>query len=401
MPTPIVSDKIGICLKKDSPLTEKFNERLAAYRADGTLDRLHAEWMSADEDSKSMPAQDWDAPNGTLRVICSTLEPMSYVGGDGEMRGYEPELMLYIARDLGYRVEFSNATFAGVIASVESGKVDVALGCISITEERREQMDMTESDYDGAAVAIVRVKDNGSSGSDDFLGSIVKSFRKTFIEESRWRLIVSGLGITVLISVCSGALGVLLGYLTVLARRAGNRWIGKLVDGYQAIMGGVPIVVVLMVLYYVIFGTFDIEGWVVAVIAFTLSFGATAGTTMWTAICGMDAVQEESGLALGYTNAEVFRKIIFPQALQQFLPQLVGQFVSLVKETAVVGYIAVQDLTRASDLIRARTMDAFFPLISSAIIYFIICRLLALVLGKLTARIRIENRPRTIEGVEL
>ncbi len=200
-------------------------------------------------------------------------------------------------------------------------------------------------------------------------------------------------------SVCSGVLGTLLGYATVLARRSGVRWVGRLVDGYQAIMGGVPLVVVLMVLYYVVFGAFDIPGEIVAIVAFTLAFGAASGSTMWTAIDGIDAIQEETGLALGYTSREVFRKIIFPQAAQQFRPQLVGQFVSLAKDTAIVGYIAVQDLTRASDLIRARTMDAFFPLISTAIIYFLLCRLIAWALRKATARMDASARPREIEGV--
>ena len=111
-------------------------------------------------------------------------------------------------------------------------------------------------------------------------------------------------------------------------------------------------------------------------------------------------LQEETGLALGYTRRQVFFKIIFPQARQQFTPQLMGQFISLVKDTAIVGYIAVQDLTRAGDLIRARTMDAFFPLISTAVIYFLFCLLLAWILRKIAARIDIANRPRKIEGVD-
>ena len=103
---------------------------------------------------------------------------------------------------------------------------------------------------------------------------------------------------------------------------------------------------------------------------------------------------------MGYTRRQVFHKIIFPQARQQFTPQLMGQFVSLVKDTAIVGYIAVVDLTRAGDLIRARTMDAFFPLISTAIIYFLFCLLLSWVLRKIAARIDVANRPRKIEGVD-
>lgn len=170
-------------------------------------------------------------------------------------------------------------------------------------------------------------------------------------------------------------------------------------NGYQALMGGVPIVVVLMVLYYVVFGSLNVPGAAVAVLAFALSFGSTAGTTMWTAVSGIDIIQEETGLALGYSHTQVFRKIIFPQAAQQFLPQLVGQFVSLVKDTSIVGYIAVQDLTRASDLIRSRTMDAFFPLVSTAIIYFLFCRLLAWALGLLAAKVDPSNQSRKIKGV--
>ena len=171
----------------------------------------------------------------------------------------------------------------------------------------------------------VIVKSTSGAGADGgSLGGIADSFRKTFIEEDRWQLIASGLGVTVLISVCAGALGTLLGFATVLARRSGVHWVGKLVDGYQALMGGVPLVVVLMVLYYVLFGSVNIAGEIVAILAFTLSFGSTAGSTMWTAVAGIDVIQEETGLALGYTREQVFRKIIFPQARQQFTPQLMG-----------------------------------------------------------------------------
>jgi polar amino acid transport system substrate-binding protein len=145
-------------------------------------------------------------------------------------------------------------------------------------------------------------------------------------------------------------------------------------------------VVVLMLFYYVVFGSLDIAGEIVAIITFTLSFGATAGTTMWTAVGSVDTIQEESGLALGYNRRQVFYKIIFPQARHHFTPQLMGQFISLVKDTAIVGYISVQDLTRAGDLIRARTMEAFFPLVSTAVIYFLICLLLGKILRKAVAR---------------
>ena len=399
IPEVIVEDEYAYFFAKGDALCDEFSEIIDKYRSDGTLDALKEKWTGSDDEAKTLPEQDWDTPNGTLRMAThGELEPMSYMQGD-TVTGYEIELALLICKELGYGLEYVLGDFSSMLSAVPSGKADFGGGSVSITEERKESVDFTSPDYDGALVMVVRTVEDNSNVAD-FFESIADSFRKTFIEEDRWQLILSGLGVTILISVCSGALGTLLGFATVLARRSGFAWVGKLVDGYQAIMGGVPIVVILMVLYYVIFGSVNIAGEIVAIIAFTLSFGSTSGSTMWTAVDGLDVIQEETGLALGYSPNEVFRKIIFPQAAQQFMPQLSGQFVGLVKETSVVGYIAVQDLTRASDLIRARTMDAFFPLISTAIIYFLFCRFLAWALGKLTARLDVTNRPRKIEGVQ-
>lgn len=398
LPEPIVEVSEGFFFPKGSSLTPQFNELIRQFGQDGTLAELERKWVAADEAGKTLPEQDWDAPNGTLRFVTSgVIEPFSYVGEGGVPKGYDVELALLIARELGYHLEISTIPMDSIFAAVDSGKADFG-GTLTQTPERASVCDFSDTVMPTTISVIVKSQGGGAS-SGGFLSGIVDSFRKTFMEEDRWQLILSGLGVTVLISVCAGALGILLGYLTVLARRSGVRWIGKLVDGYQALMGGVPLVVVLMVLYYVVFGSHNVAGEVVAILAFTLAFGSTAGSTMRTAVEGIDVIQEETGLALGYTRREVFKKIIFPQARQQFTPQLMGQFVSLVKDTAIVGYIAVQDLTRAGDLIRARTMDAFFPLVSTAVIYFLFCRLLAWALRKLAARIDVTNRPRKIEGV--
>ena len=398
LPEPVAEVSEGFFFPKGSPLTQQFNELIARFSQDGTLARLEEKWVAADESGKTLPEQDWEAPNGTLKFATSgVIEPFSYVGEGGVPKGYDVELALLIARELGYRLTIFTVPMDSIFASVDSGKADFG-GTLTQTPERASVCDFSDTVMPTTISVIVRSKGGASGGG--FLDGMAESFHKTFVEEDRWQLILSGLGVTVLISVCAGTLGTLLGFATALARRSGIRWVGTLVDGYQALMGGVPLVVVLMVLYYVVFGSFNVPGAFVSILAFTLSFGATSGSTMWTAVDGIDAIQEETGLALGYTRKQVFKKIIFPQARQQFMPQLMGQFVSLVKDTAIVGYIAVQDLTRASDLIRSRTMDAFFPLISTAIIYFLFCRVLAWVLGKLSARLDVYSRPRQIEGVE-
>ena len=399
LPEPIADVSEGFFFPRGSSLTAQFNELIKRFSDDGTLARLEEKWVAADEEGKDLPDQDWEAPNGTLRFVTSgVIEPFSYVGEGGVPKGYDVELALLIARELGYHLKVSTLPMDSIFAAVDSGKADCG-GTLTPTPERASVCDFSDTVMPTTISVIVESKE-GSEQHANFFSGIASSFQKTFIEEDRWQLILSGLGVTILISVSAGVLGTLLGFSTVFARRSGIRWLCKLVDGYQALMGGVPLVVVLMVLYYVVFGSISVPGTLVAILALTLAFGSTAGSTMWTAVSGIDVIQEETGLALGYTRKEVFRKIIFPQARQQFVPQLMGQFVSLVKDTAIVGYIAVQDLTRAGDLIRARTMDAFFPLISTAIIYFLFCRLLAWVLGRIAARIDINNRPRQIEGVE-
>jgi polar amino acid transport system substrate-binding protein len=382
------------------PLTAQFNEVIDAFEQDGTLEQLRQKWVGTDDAAKTLPEQTWDAPNGTLKFATSgVLEPFSYVGEGGQPLGYDVELALKIAERLGYRLEVSVIAMDAIFASVQTGKVDFG-GTLTRTEERAQAVDFSKQVMPCFISAIVKAEGQVESTGNLFEG-LKSSFEKTFIEEDRWQLIVGGLGVTALISVCSGLLGTALGFGIVLARRSGMRRLGKLVDGFQALMGGIPLAVILMLFYYVVFGAVDIAGEIVAIIAFTLSFGATSGTTMWTAVSGLGAIQEETGMALGFTRKEVFRLIVFPQAARQFLPQLVGQFVSLTKDTAIVGgYIAVQDLTRASDLIRSRTMDAFFPLVSTAIIYFVFCRLLAFLLGKLSKRLDATNRPNKIEGID-
>ncbi|MBQ6435732.1 MAG: ABC transporter permease subunit, partial [Synergistaceae bacterium] len=139
---------------------------------------------------------------------------------------------------------------------------------------------------------------------------------------------------------------------------------------------GTPIVVLLMILYYIIFGKVDISGIWVAVIAFSLTFGTSVYRMLTFGTGALDRGQTEAAYALGYTDLQTFFTIILPQAALHFMPSLREEVTMLIKSTAVVGYIAVQDLTKMGDIVRSRTYEAFFPLIAVAIIYFILAGLL-------------------------
>ena len=164
------------------------------------------------------------------------------------------------------------------------------------------------------------------------------------------------------------------------------------------IVAGTPVVVILMILFYVIFGKFrDMSGIVVAIIGFTLTFGAFVYDHMTVSVSSVDGGQIEAAYALGYTKNKTFFRIVFPQAMNIFLPSYCGQAVELIKATAVVGYIAVNDLTKMGDIIRSNTYEAFFPLIATAIIYFVLTWILSLLLG--LAKLQFEPKRRSNETV--
>ena len=148
----------------------------------------------------------------------------------------------------------------------------------------------------------------------------------------------------------------------------------------------------LMIMFYIVFARTSISGVWVAVIGFGMNFGAYVSEMIRTGILAVDKGQMEAALALGYTKPRAFMKIVLPQAARHFLPVFQGEFISLVKMTSVVGYIAIQDLTKAGDIIRSRTYEAFFPLIAIAIVYFVIAWLLTRVLVALQNRFDPKRR---------
>ena len=150
---------------------------------------------------------------------------------------------------------------------------------------------------------------------------------------------------------------------------------------------GVPVLVVLMIIYYVVFASFHVRPILVAAVAFGLNAAAYIAEMLRSAILSVDRGQLEAGVAGGFTRAQAFRLIVLPQALRQVLPVYKGEVISLFKMTSVVGYIAVQDITKAGDIIRSRTVDAFIPLLVTAAIYLVLAWLIACALERVELRV--------------
>lgn len=362
-------------------------------------------WTGADESIKNLPEQDWTGANGTVHVAaCDTLEPMSYVAGNGALKGFDLEIILMVARKLNVKVEFTGMEFSAILAAVQSGKADMGAGSIIITKERAEAVDFLEY-YPAAFELVVRaakVSMPAAKEHNSVWNGILSSFEKTFIREGRWKLFAQGVLTTLLITLLSILTGTLSGFGVFMLCRNGASVANYITRFCLWLVQGMPMVVLLMVLYYIIFGSVAISGIAVAVIGFTLTFGSAVFGLLKMGVGAVDKGQYEAAFALGYSDLRTFFKIILPQALPHVLPAYKGEIVGLIKATAIVGYIAVQDLTKMGDIVRSRTYEAFFPLIAVTIIYFALEGLIGFLVSKISVNFDPKRRKKEdiLKGVK-
>ncbi|MCR5088313.1 MAG: ABC transporter substrate-binding protein/permease, partial [Oscillospiraceae bacterium] len=275
--------------------------------------------------------------------------------------------------------------------SVQSGKCSFGGSGIAITPERAETVLFSAPNYSGGTVVgVLKASSDSESVEKGIWGNVKESFYKTFLRENRWKLFVYGVGNTLLITLLTIFFGTLLGFGVFMLCRRGSVVPNLITRFFLALVQGMPMVVLLMILYYIVFGSLTISGIAVAVIGFTLTFGAAVFGMLKMGVGTVDRGQNEAAAALGYSDIQAFFKVILPQALPHVMPAYKGEIVGLIKSTAIVGYIAVQDLTKMGDIVRSRTYEAFFPLIAVTVIYFA----LEALLGSLVSRVEINLNPR-------
>ena len=400
-PQSLKDSVFGFAFAKGSPEREKWQ---AAYEkiSEETKQALWDKWTGSDESAKALPAQDWPGKNGTvLAAVCDTLEPMSYVGEGGELRGFDVEMILLISKELDVHVMFTGMEFSAILSYVQSGKALLGAGSIIVTDERRQAVDFVEYYPASFELMVRRVNAQGAAqgGLGSFLASIPASFEKTFIRENRWQFFLQGIGTTMLITVLSILFGTAVGFVTFLLCRNGNPIANGITRFFVWLVEGMPVVVLLMILYYVIFGKVNVSGTFVSIIGFTLVFGAATYNMVRGGVATVDKGQTEAAYSLGYTDRKAFFRVVLPQALPHIMPTYKGQITALIKATAIVGYVAVQDLTKMGDIIRSRTLEAFFPLIAVAVIYFALAAILTLIVNKLEQCFDPKKRRSLLKGV--
>lgn len=398
----ILDEETAFIFTKNSPYREKFNQVISKFKKDGTIDKIMEKWFLADSTTKPIQ-QDWEGSNGTINLLAlAGTEPISYIGANGEVYGFDVDIALHIARELDYKLEIVPADFSALLSSVAIGKADIGCGSIAITEERKKEVDFSDIVYN--AGIVIFMKDEINTHKESFIDSIKTNLEKTFVTENRWKMFVSGCLTTLTVSLVAIIVGTILGFAMFMACRTGNKIINKIADIFLWFINGIPVVVFLMILYYVVFGKSSLSGIWVSSIGFIFIFASGVLGMLKTGVSAVDKGQEEGGLALGYSPLQTFFKIILPQAARVFMPSYKNEVVQIIKATSIVGYIAVQDLTKVSDLVRSRTFAPFFPLIVSAVFYFIMAWLLTIgvtvLIRKISPTEDRTKRAKYLKGVE-
>ena len=222
--------------------------------------------------------------------------------------------------------------------------------------------------------------------------SVSELFRIAFIEKDRWKLYLQGLGITIEVSIFAAIIGLILGSIAALMKLQTNRdgkttILGRIADIYIDIIRGTPSVLQLMIMWFIIMSNCK-NGILVASLSFGINSGAYVAEIIRAGILAVDSGQMEAGRSLGLSKFQTMQYIVLPQAFKNALPPLCNEFITLLKETAIVGYVGMSDLTRVANQISSATYQAFMPLIGAAVIYLVVVKLLTILFGNLERRMR-------------
>ena len=391
-------EEYALSIKKGrTDLLEKINNALKKLKSDGTIANIATNYIGTDEQKGTMPYQKKDVARTGKLVVATNAEfpPYEYVN-DGKIVGIDMDIMQAVCDELGFDMEIENMAFDSILPAIQSGKADVGAAGMTVTEDRKQNVDFSDSYTTSKQVIIINkgtsaISNSGNSNTKSL--SFTDKLRQNFVDDNRWQYILTGLGNTILITILAIAIGLVIGTLVAVVRTVHDQqnklkvlnFICKL---YLAVIRGTPAMIQLLIIYYVIFASVNVNKVLVAVVAFGLNSGAYVAEVIRSGINAVDKGQFEAGRCLGLNYRQTMSSIIMPQAFKNMLPALCNEFISLLKETAISGYIGLQDLTKGGDIIRSQTFEAFIPLVAVALIYLVMVLLLSYGVGRLERRLK-------------
>lgn len=388
-----VSEEYAICIAKgNDELTDKINSALEELKSDGTIKSIISNYIGEEKGKHPYKTPEGTKYSGKKLVAATnaTFPPYEYYENE-KVTGIDIDIITAIGDRLGMKVEIADMEFDAIINSVSSGKADVGIAGLTVTKDRLKSINFSNSYAKSKQVIIVKAGKEGNK-----IG-IVEKFKKNFIKDNRWKYITKGLKNTLIIAIFSAILGIILGFLVAFVRvthdRTGKiKLLNRVCKLYLTVVRGTPMMIQLLIMYYVIFKSVNVDKVLVAVLAFAVNSGAYVAEILRSGIMSVDNGQFEAGRSLGLTYKVTMMSIILPQAVKKVLPALCNEFITLLKETSICGYIGLNDLTRGGDIIRSNTFDAFMPLILVAIIYLFFVQLLTMGVAAMERSLRKNER---------
>ena len=391
--TPYVEEDYAMCFKKgNTELEDKFNAAIKELKEDGTFDKIVGYYIDGTEEKGYESPADVDHSNGKLVMATNAaFEPYEYYE-DNKIVGVDVDFAQAIADKLGMELKIEDMAFDSIIPAVSTGKIDVGAAGFTVTEERKKNVNFTDTYATSKQVIIVR--DGNAVTAKSSFG---EKFYQNFIQDNRYAYMLKGLGNTLIITIFAVMIGIVLGFLIAIVRTSHDRngglgILNAVCKAYLTIIRGTPVMIQLLIIYYVIFQSINTGKIVVAVIAFGLNSAAYVAEIVRSGIMAVDIGQFEAGRSLGLNYKQTMMSIILPQAVKNILPALCNEFISLLKETSISGYIGLMDLTKGGDIIRSVTYEAFMPLIAVALIYLIMVMGLSKVVNLLERKLRSNER---------
>lgn len=386
-------EEYAICVaKEDTELCENINKALRELKEDGTLQKIIDNYINDGEDEfeyKSPKGLTYE--NGTLVMATNAAFPPYEFYEDGEITGIDADMAKAVADKLNMNLQIEDMEFDAIITAVQAGKADIGAAGMTVTEDRLKNINFTDTYTTAKQVIVIR---NGNNGA---MASLRDNIYQNFVEDNRYEYIVKGLINTLIISIFAVLLGVVIGFIIAIIRtthdKLGNlkllNWLCKV---YLTIIRGTPTMIQLLIIYYVVFASTNVNKLLVAILAFGINSGAYVAEILRGGIMSLDIGQFEGARSLGLSHGQTMKNVVLPQAIKNTLPALGNEFIVLIKETAISGYIGLQDLTMGGNIIRGITYEAFFPLVSVACIYLAIVMLLTAGVNKLERSLKKNER---------
>lgn len=378
--------------KENTELLAQINTAIEKLQADGTIDDIIKNYIGTEEEIGAYPyvRKDVARTNGTLIIGTNAEFPPYEYYENNQITGIDMDIMRAVSDELGMDMQIEDMAFDSIIAAITSGKVNVGASGFTVTEDRKKNINFTDTYITTKQVIIVR--DGGSTGGY----SLKEKLYDNFVKDNRYLYIVKGFGNTLIITLFAVMLGIVLGFLIAIVRTNHDRngelpILNAVCKVYLTVIRGTPVMIQLLIIYYVILASVT-NKIVVAAIAFGLNSAAYVAEIVRSGIMSVDVGQFEAGRSLGLNYSQTMQLIILPQAIKNILPALLNEVISLLKETSISGYIGLMDLTKGGDIIRSNTYEAFLPLIAVAIIYLAFVMLLSTFVSKLERRLRSSER---------